>query len=191
VDPAVSESLPSVLVVDDERGPRESLKLVLKSQFEVLTADSAEQAMEIIRTRPIDVVTLDLKMPGASGPRALSAIKALDPEIEVVVVTGYGSLESVIEVLKLRAFDYIAKPFDAAEVVHAVRQAAASRRRRTNARRAERWVGSVDEIVHEVEHWRDEAVPHLNDPDRDALERILARLQTLRARIHPDGGGTH
>jgi DNA-binding NtrC family response regulator len=172
----------AVLVVDDERGPRESLRLVLAAQFDVLTAESAEEALDVIRRQKVDVVTLDLKMPGVSGAQALAEIRTIDPDVEVVIVTGYGSFECVVEILKLHAFDYVTKPFDPGELLTTVREAAESRRRRREARRAEQWLGSLQQIVDEVEHWCEESGPRLPDPDRDALAQILGRLQSLRAR---------
>ncbi|MGH7898859.1 MAG: response regulator, partial [Candidatus Binatia bacterium] len=119
----------TVLVIDDERGPREALRLILQRDYHVLVADSGEQGLEIIRSEPVDVVTLDLKMPGLAGQNTLSLIREIDSTLEVIVVTGYGSFESAVKALRLRAFDYISKPFDSRRILDVVERAIERRRR--------------------------------------------------------------
>jgi signal transduction histidine kinase len=116
-----------VLVVDDEPGVRESLRVILSGDHEVVTASSGEQALAVIEHEPVDVVTLDLNMPGLGGVTVLQRAKEVDPEIEVLIITGNGSLDTAVEGLRLRAFDYIAKPFDAGNVRRLVQTAAARR----------------------------------------------------------------
>ena len=105
-------SKPSILVVDDEMGPRESLKMILNPYYNVHTADRGTQAVEMLKQVPVDLVTVDLKMPGFSGINVLEKVKQHDPDIEAIIITGYGSLDTAIEGLRLGAFDYISKPFD-------------------------------------------------------------------------------
>ncbi len=124
----------TILVVDDELGPRESLRMILKPSYQVLTADSGAKALEMLRRTPVDVVTLDLKMPGLSGTEVLEAIKAFDPRIEVVIITGYGSLKSATEAIRHGVADYIAKPFNVAEILSVIDRTVA---RREQALRAE------------------------------------------------------
>ena len=116
---------PTVLVVDDEVGPRESLRAILKPDYQVLVAAEGEQAVHVVEQKPVDVVLLDLRMPGLSGMRVMEKIKAIDPAIEVIVVTGYASYESVLEGLRLHAFDYIPKPFNVPHLRETVKRAAA------------------------------------------------------------------
>lgn len=124
----------TILVVDDELGPRESLRMILKPSYEVLTADSGARALELIRSSRVDVVTLDLKMPGLSGTEVMEAIKGLDPRIEVIIITGYGSLKSATEAIRHGVADYISKPFNVAEILSVVDRVVA---RRDQALRAE------------------------------------------------------
>jgi len=100
-------SKPSILVVDDEMGPRESLKMILNPYYNVHTADRGTQAVEMLKQIPVDLVTVDLKMPGFSGINVLEKVKQHDPDIEAIIITGYGSLDTAIEGLRLGAFDYI------------------------------------------------------------------------------------
>jgi signal transduction histidine kinase len=113
---------PNILVVDDEIGPRESLKMILHPHYNVYTADRGAQAVEILKQHPVDLVTLDLKMPGVSGINVLEKVKQHDPDIEAIIITGYGSLDTAIEGLRLGAFDYISKPFDVNHILSLVRR---------------------------------------------------------------------
>src|SRR4029077_9243249 len=81
----------NVLIVEDEPGPALALKMILKPYYEVYTAERGEAALAILKSTPIDVVTLDLRMPGLSGMPLLSKMKEHDADIEVIVITGYGS----------------------------------------------------------------------------------------------------
>jgi len=115
-------SKPNILVVDDEMGPRESLKMILNPYYNVLVADRGAQAIEMLKKHAVDLVTLDLKMPGLSGINVLEKVKAHDPDIEAIIITGYGSLDTAIEGLRLGAFDYISKPFDVNHILSLVRR---------------------------------------------------------------------
>ena len=115
-------SKPHVLVVDDELGPRESLKMILNPYYNVHVADRGVQAVELLDKVPVDLVTLDMKMPGLTGIDVLEKVKKRDPDIEAIIITGYGSLDTAIEGLRLGAFDYISKPFDVNHILSLVRR---------------------------------------------------------------------
>ncbi len=109
--------------------------MIFKPSYNVFTANGGPQALEIVHTTPIDVVTLDLRMPVMSGVEVMERIKAYDPDIEVIVVTGYSSLESALRGLRYGAFDYISKPFDVPQISDLVRRAVARRRETLRSRR--------------------------------------------------------
>jgi signal transduction histidine kinase len=115
-------SKPHVLVVDDEMGPRESLKMILNPYYNVHVAERGGQAIDMLKQHPVDLVTLDLKMPGFSGINVLEKLKQHDPDIEAIIITGYGSLDTAIEGLRLGAFDYISKPFDVNHILSLVKR---------------------------------------------------------------------
>ena len=119
---AMDASKSNILVVDDEMGPRESLKMILNPYYNVLVADRGAQAIEMLKGHQVDLVTLDLKMPGLTGINVLEKVKAHDPDIEAIIITGYGSLDTAIEGLRLGAFDYISKPFDVNHILSLVRR---------------------------------------------------------------------
>jgi putative nucleotidyltransferase with HDIG domain len=110
----------NILVVDDELGPRESLKMVLKPFYTIFTAENGEQALAVIKSQPIDLVTLDLKMAGSDGTEVLREIKKTKEDIEVIIITGFGSLRTAMEGIRYCAADYILKPFDIAELISIV-----------------------------------------------------------------------
>jgi len=106
----------SILIVDDEFGVRESLKMILKPIYHVHTAANGEEALRCIQKEKIDLVTLDLKMPGLSGFEVLREIKKNHPSIEAVIITAYGSGENAMEAVRYGA-EFINKPFNVPDVL--------------------------------------------------------------------------
>lgn len=123
-EPAVaSEALRgTVLVIDDDRGPRESLRILLKTEFQVLCAESVEAGLAMLREHRPHVVIMDIRMPGKNGIDGLRAIRATDEEVAVIMVTGFGALETAQEAIRLGANDYLKKPFDAFEIQGLIRR---------------------------------------------------------------------
>lgn len=115
---------PSVLVVDDEYGPRESIAYTLSAEFDVVTADRASEGLKRIQERSFSVVILDIRMPEMDGIRALEAIRRIDRDISVVMLTGYGTLQTAQQSMLHGANQYLRKPPDIAELLAAVRKQA-------------------------------------------------------------------
>jgi DNA-binding NtrC family response regulator len=120
-----------VLLVDDEEPFVETLaKRLTKRELNVLTAFSASEALEKLgKDSRIDVVILDVKMPGMDGIEALIQIKADYPLVEVIMLTGHATVETAIEGMKLGALDYLMKPCDMELLMNKVREAASKKRR--------------------------------------------------------------
>ena len=112
----VTADLPHVLVIDDEMGPRESLRMLLKPNYQVHTADSVERGLELLNEKKPDAIVMDIRMPGMTGIEGLRRIRQIDPHLSVIMLTGFGALETAKEALRLGANDYISKPFDAREM---------------------------------------------------------------------------
>jgi CheY-like chemotaxis protein len=122
----------SVLVIDDEPDMREMLVFSLpSSEFEVVTADGGRAAVELLGTRRFDVAITDLKMPGMNGVETVAALRQLDPDMEIIVATGYASLETALACMKQGAYDYIRKPYDITELRHLIMRAVEKRRLRS------------------------------------------------------------
>lgn len=111
---------PSLLVVDDEEGPRQSLRVIFKDDFNVLLADDGPAAIALAQAHPIDVAVLDIRMAGMSGIELLERLKFVDPSIEVVMMTAFETTDTIRQALRLRACDYLNKPFDIATMRAAV-----------------------------------------------------------------------
>jgi DNA-binding NtrC family response regulator len=115
----------TVLVVDDERSNLESLeKIFQRENMRALTAVDAKQALELVRSHRVHVVLTDLMMPGTTGLELLRAIKQVAPEVEVVLMTAYGSVESAVSAMREGAYDFVEKPLKRISIVKSVRKAA-------------------------------------------------------------------
>ncbi len=110
----------AILIVEDEFSVRESLRMILKSKYEVHMAADGEEALQHIQKEKIDLVTLDLKMPGLSGIEVLREIKKRNADIEVVVVSAYGNPQNLREATRYGAGDFINKPFNAPDLINSV-----------------------------------------------------------------------
>jgi DNA-binding NtrC family response regulator len=107
-----TENTIQILVVDDENVMREGCsRILMKEGYKVFTADSGEEAIEKFDREPFNLILLDLKMPGIGGIETLHQLKKMDPELTILVMTGYPSIETAVKAIKLGAYDYITKPF--------------------------------------------------------------------------------
>ena len=117
------KSSPKVLIVDDEEGIRESLKLILSDHYDLVVTDSGEQALRLVEGDPaIGLVLMDIKMPKVSGLDVLKAMKAKRPNLNVIMVTGYKAVETAGEAARLGAVGYIVKPFESSEILDTVKR---------------------------------------------------------------------
>lgn len=170
-----------MLVVDDERGPRLALQLILGRSFHILSADSGEEALEILKQEPIDVVTLDLKMPGLGGQNTLAVIREHHPALPVIIITGYGSYESAVKALKLHAFDFISKPYDTKKILDAVSTAIEESHRLV----ALDVVAPLATALEAAEALGERAATWTSEADREALDRIRTSLRAVCDRSLP------
>ena len=102
----------TLLVVDDEDGPRQSLRVIFQDEYEVLMASDGPSAIELAQKQRVDVAVLDIRMAGMSGIEVLERLKYVDPSIEVIMITAFETTDTMRQALRLRASDYINKPFD-------------------------------------------------------------------------------
>jgi putative two-component system response regulator len=124
-----SGTQPTVLVVDDEAGPRDALKFILHTFCNVRSAENAKMALEVLSQEPIDLITLDQKLPDRHGLELLRDIKHHHPDVEVIIVTGYGSLKSALEGIRQGAAGYLLKPFNVNELTTLIQQTMDKKRR--------------------------------------------------------------
>jgi putative two-component system response regulator len=115
--PDTTDFKPTVLIVDDEAAPRAALKQILGKDFHILTAENARAALAVLDKHGVDLVTLDLKLPDRSGSDLLHDIKRTHAQIEVIMVTAYGSLQSAMDCIRHGAAGFLLKPFNASELL--------------------------------------------------------------------------
>jgi DNA-binding NtrC family response regulator len=114
---------PVVLVVDDDPGVRESFRLILEDHYDVIDVPDGPAALDTVRASEIDLVLLDIRLPGMDGIEVLERIKALDEGIEVILVTAVKTVRTAVAAMKLGAFDYLTKPFEEDELLSLSRRA--------------------------------------------------------------------
>jgi len=118
---------PVVLIIDDEPGVRESLRILLQEVYEVIEAEVGSKGIEVLHSRRVDVVLLDVCMPGPPGPTFLPQILALDDAVAVIIITAVKDVRTAVEAIKGGAYDYVTKPFDVDDMLALVGQAASQR----------------------------------------------------------------
>jgi two-component system response regulator RegA len=118
--PGASEAPPSILIVDDDEALRERLAKAFRSRgYEARTAASYEQAVALAESDSPEYAIVDLRLPGRSGLEIVKALKAIDSETKIVVLTGYGSIATAMEAVRLGAVNYLSKPADADGILQA------------------------------------------------------------------------
>ncbi len=119
----------TILVIEDEVGPRESIKMILKPYYNVVAAEDGAKALALLQNQEIDLVTLDLKMPGLCGDEVLKQIKRVKPEMEVIIISGQGSVKSAIDGIHHGAGDYLLKPFAISDLLNTIEKTLSRRKK--------------------------------------------------------------
>jgi len=140
---------PTLLIVDDEAGPRESLRIVFKDRYNCAVAACGREGIEFARSNRVDAAILDIKMPDISGVEVLRELKEIDPNIECVMLTGYETIETARAAVRLGAADYLNKPFDVFFVRELMGKCIA---RRQSKIAAEETMKSLQKVNEELSH---------------------------------------
>ena len=185
----------NILVVDDERSIREGVDRVLSRMgCHVLTAQNGEEALDILKTEPISIAILDLKMPGMDGMELHQRIQELDDRIVVIIITGYATIETAISAMKQGAYDFIPKPFEPDHLKIVVNRAIEKIRlsREAEALQAERERTLMD-LDREKSRTRTiiESLPIgvvVTNTDGEVVLKNPAFLQSLELASEPDAG---
>ena len=113
-----------ILIVDDEKSQRDMLAGSLKKEgYSVATAESGFEAIKFCQDKHFEVALIDLKMPGMDGIELLKKLKEINPEIPVIIMTAYGTIETAVEAMKLGAYHYVSKPINLDELKLNVKKA--------------------------------------------------------------------
>src|SRR5207253_2083520 len=171
-----ANALGRVLVVDDELGPRESLRMLLKPSYAIQTAENGRTALDLLRRFQPDVVIMDIKRPEMDGLELLRHVKRADPSIEVVMITAYASLETVRHALTHGAFEYLIKPFSRQDLEDVVHRALERRQAELGAK------GQVARLVEEMRKLSSKTRELEEAARREAVEQSLrvTQLSILR-----------
>ncbi len=125
----------NILVVDDELIERQSLTDILRLEgYHVAAVGNGEAAIDHVRLNPVDLVLLDLRMPGMSGLEVIKVISRISPDVEIILLTAHGSMESAIEALRKRVHDYLLKPASPAQILESVSRGLARRNTKLQSR---------------------------------------------------------
>jgi signal transduction histidine kinase len=179
----------TLLIVDDEEGPRLSLQFIFKDDYDILMASNGPTAIELAQNNRIDVAVLDIRMSGMSGIEVLERLKFVDPSIEVVMMTAFETTDTIRQALRLRACDYINKPFDLATMRAAVANAMQRRTLEseihTNAEKLQELLGELQnqKIEEQMTHTRGEIYASIIHDINGPLTVISGFIQLMNQRI--------
>ncbi len=167
LDAKPSSTQSNILIVEDEEGPREALKVILSPYFNLFTVDRAEVAHQILKSHPIDLVTLDLKLPDQQGTDLLSQIRRDGKDVDIIIITGYGTLQSAVDAIQHGVAAYILKPFNVSDLLDVIKKTLERRKRMTSLQGALQAFGNL---------WK-------SGMD---VKTSLANIETLLGAKHPD-----
>lgn len=142
----------SILIVDDEIVARQSLTDILKLEgYNTAAVPNGPAAVEHVRTHPVDLVIVDLRMPGMDGLQVVQAINQVAPDTEVVLLTAYGSMDSAVQALRLRIHDYLTKPASPPQVLASVKKGLARRAAKLRAKAGSGEIAEGEDLGRDVE----------------------------------------
>lgn len=138
----------NILVVDDENIARQSLTEILKLEgYSVVSVPNGQAAVEHVRTHPVDLMVVDLRMPGMDGLQVIQVVNQTSPDTEVILLTAHGSTDSAIQALRLRIHDYLTKPAAPAQVLASVKKGLTRRTAKLQAKSGVNDLAEVDETA--------------------------------------------
>jgi len=175
----------AVLIIDDQKNIRLTLSQALVTLgMEVDTASSGEEGLSKVKEREFGLILLDLKMPGMDGMKVLEQLRLIRPDIRVIIITAYGTVESAVEAMKLGASDFIQKPFTPEEIRELVTRV--MNREKIDADKARDYSTSIELAKRCIgEYHFDAAVEHVHraisfDPGRPEAFNLLGALEEIR-----------
>ena len=185
---------PCVLVVDDEYGPRQALRMVLKEDYELLMATCVTEAIDLLKDHAVDVIITDIRMPGGTGLDLLRQAKELDERIEVIILTGYGQLDTAMNAIDFGAFAYLEKPYDSNVLVDKL-ESCLAKQKREQERRAMEHLAMEANRFETLGRLVSGTMHDLGTPlsvigtnldimlSTDELDKLPKRLQTMRDQV--------
>ena len=179
----------TLMIVDDEEGPRQSLRVIFKEDYNLLIASDGNTAIEIAKQNDIDVTITDIRMEGMSGVELLEHLKAIDPTIEIIMLTAYETVDTLRSALRLGACDYLNKPYEVAAIRKAVTAAVNRRSLAEEIRNNNRELQELQKELHdqrtvvETSRNRDEIYGSIIHDINGPLTVISGFMQLMNQRI--------
>src|SRR5437660_3035697 len=119
---AAIDVLPRILIIDDDKSLLESYTVLLEDEFQVFTAETGERGLDLLRHEDVHLVLLDIRLPGIDGIEVLRRIKAMDENVDVIMITAVKNVRVAVEAIKIGAYDYLEKPFEIDEILALLRR---------------------------------------------------------------------
>lgn len=198
VAPPADSTKARILIVDDDYGPRESLRILLKYDYDVLVAGSVAEGVEALKNTPVDTIIMDNRMPGRTGIEGILDVRAIDEHVAIIMLTGYGTLETACEAFRNQATDFMTKPPDTEALLDAViKNVALTRAKRTRSAVSRELAEMNLNLSTELFETRslaklgqrsDEIIHDLGNP-LTILTCCIDLLQTKVDEMRPDSGG--
>ncbi len=198
VAPPADASKPKILIVDDDYGPRESLRILLKYDYDVLVAGSVAEGVEALKSTQVDTIIMDNRMPGRTGVEGILDVRAIDENVAIIMLTGYGTLETACEAFRNQATDFMTKPPDTDAMLDAVvKNVALTRAKRTRSAVSKELAEMNLNLSAELSETRslaklgqrsDEIIHDLGNP-LTILTCCIDLLQTKVDEMRPEAGG--
>jgi two-component system sensor histidine kinase/response regulator len=180
----------TLLIVDDEDGPRQSLRVIFKDEYDLLMAEDGPTAIKLAQENEIDVAVLDIRMAGMSGIEVLERLKYVKPDMEAIMMTAFETTDTIRQALRLRACDYINKPFDLATMRGAVGQAMQRRTLESeihsSAEKIQKLVTELQEqrVAEQIAKDRGDIYAHIFHDINGPLTIIAGFVQLLNQRLN-------
>ncbi len=146
---SISEKAGNILVIDDELGPRESIRMVFKDTHNVFLAEDGFKGIEILKKEDIDVIILDLKMPKINGIETLKKIREIDKDVPVIILTGYGDVDTAKKAIHYGTMEFLSKPFNVEDIIKIVNKAIEGRRTKLRSEKLKEELKELNEQLKE------------------------------------------
>ncbi len=166
-------SKPRILIVDDELGPRESLRMILSDQYELATAACGKEAIDFLDHNEYDLAILDIRMPDINGTELLKIIKEKAMATEVIMITAYASVDTATAALRSGAIDYLIKPFEIDVVRETVKKGI---KRRDQARSINMMIDDLKTINKNLENEIESTYNSINTHYKETIESLVAAI---------------
>jgi response regulator RpfG family c-di-GMP phosphodiesterase len=151
----------NILIIEDEVGPREALKIILQAKYNIFTSRNGTDAVHLLDQEDIDLITIDINLPGTPGHQLLTDLRRMSPDSEMMIISGTGTLESAIEGIRNGVGDFITKPFRVVEILSSVQRLLEKKSQRN---RYAHFFQNMEKVSRSVSSEFESSMPFLSPP---------------------------